>query len=91
MNRLLERARANRKNPTSAEKVMWSLLRNRRFQGLKFVRQHPIGAYEIDFVCRSKKLVIELDGDRHYRGEKADAARTKILQRMGYHVVRFWN
>ena len=36
---LTEKARANRKNPTPAEKKMWyELLANKAFQGLKFTR-----------------------------------------------------
>jgi very-short-patch-repair endonuclease len=39
--RLIEFARQMRREPTPAEEVLWRLLRNRRFVGLKFRRQHP--------------------------------------------------
>jgi len=43
------RARALRKRPTWAEKLMWRWLRDRRFTGYKFRRQHPMGKYCLDF------------------------------------------
>jgi very-short-patch-repair endonuclease len=41
------------------------LIRDRRVEGVKFRRQHPIGPYFADFACVSKKLVIEIDGEHH--------------------------
>ncbi|MGR3296058.1 MAG: DUF559 domain-containing protein, partial [Candidatus Bathyanammoxibius sp.] len=32
-----------RKRPTDAERLLWKHLRSKRFEGLKFRRQHPIG------------------------------------------------
>jgi very-short-patch-repair endonuclease len=43
----------------------WYALRDRRFHGIKFRRQQPIGSYVADFICFEAKLVIELDGSRH--------------------------
>ena len=37
-----EVARALRRQETPAEKKFWSLVRGRRFWGLKFLRQHPV-------------------------------------------------
>ena len=39
-------ARELRRNLTKSEKLLWSQLRNRQINGLKFLRQHPI-IYEI--------------------------------------------
>src|SRR5581483_5739973 len=39
---LVEFANANRKNSTEAEDKMWQELRNRKVDGFKFRRQHPI-------------------------------------------------
>jgi very-short-patch-repair endonuclease len=44
---------------------MWSKLRNRRFLGLKFKRQVPIGRFIADFVCLDAKLIVEIDGGQH--------------------------
>jgi very-short-patch-repair endonuclease len=84
-------ARALRKRSTDAEKLLWSRLRGRRFDGIKFKRQVPIGSYIADFVALDLKLIIELDGGQHAQRAEQDAERTRILEQWGYHVVRFWN
>jgi very-short-patch-repair endonuclease len=90
---LLERARALRRDATDAEQLLWSLLRNRQFLGLRFRRQHPLRGYVLDFYCHEAKLGIELDGRQHAQPEQAarDAQRTRDLQEHGIRVVRFWN
>jgi very-short-patch-repair endonuclease len=74
-----------------AELKLWGYLRDRRLDGYKFWRQHPIGPYVVDFVCLEKNLVIELDGEHHSSTVQADAQRSAWLQARGYHVLRFWN
>ena len=86
-----ERARDLRQNMTNAENRMWYYLRNRRLGGYKFVLEHVIGQYIADFVCREKKLVIEIDGSQHMDAVKYDAMRTKDLEDRGYRVLRIWN
>jgi very-short-patch-repair endonuclease len=78
---------------TDAEKLLWYLLRNRRFCGYKFRRQHPVNRFILDFYCQDKKLAIELDGGGHCSdGQmKHDALRTKALEGAGIRVLRFWN
>ena len=44
----------------------------------------------MDFVCREKKLVVEVDGGQHAESMH-DRARDCALSADGYHVVRFWN
>jgi very-short-patch-repair endonuclease len=58
-------ARTLRQNMTEAENRMWYYLRNRRLGGYKFVRQYTIGNYIVDFICREKKMIIEVDGGQH--------------------------
>ena len=84
-----KQARALRRQMTEAEKVMWSKLRDRRLDGVKFKRQKPIAGYIVDFVALDLKLVVEIDGGQHAERVEEDAART--LEESGYHVVRFWN
>jgi very-short-patch-repair endonuclease len=84
-------ARQMRKNPTDAERRLWSYLRGRQGNGFKFRRQHPIGPFIVDFCCIEKKLVIELDGEQHLDAQQYDASRTEQLQKEGYRVIRFWN
>jgi very-short-patch-repair endonuclease len=55
-------AKALRRRMTDAERKLWSVLRNRQFAELKFLRQVPIGPYVVDFVCFETRLVIEIDG-----------------------------
>ena len=82
-----------RSEPTATESKLWQHLRNRQLNNTKFVRQEPIGPYIADFVCRAKKLVIEIDGVTHETPEELayDSARTAYLEREGYRVIRFKN
>ena len=57
-------ARENRKNATLAESMMWELLRKNRL-GTRFLRQHIIVDYIVDFVSRESRLIIEVDGGYH--------------------------
>jgi very-short-patch-repair endonuclease len=49
-----------------------------------------IGSYVVDFVCREKNLVIEVDGGQHADNPK-DRARDAALSAEGYNLLRFWN
>jgi len=89
-NALVERAKGMRKNATKAESVLWDELRN-KLTGTKFRRQHIIDHFIVDFVCLSKKLVIEVDGDIHDFQKEEDEARTAYLNNCGYKVIRFRN
>ena len=87
------RARVLRANATSAEEKLWGELRNRRLMGLKFVRQAPVGPYFVDFLCRERKIVVEVDGGTHGTEAEivADAARESELRGLGFRVVRVQN
>ncbi|MBN1478669.1 endonuclease domain-containing protein [candidate division KSB1 bacterium] len=84
-------ARKLRKSSTDAEQLLWSALRNRRLNGLKFRRQHLIGHYIVDFYCSEKQLIIEVDGDYHLFTDEQDAQRQQWLESQGYRLIRFWN
>jgi very-short-patch-repair endonuclease len=84
-------ARRLRRNQTDAERLLWFRLRDRRFGGWKFRRQFPIERFIVDFFCADAHLIIELDGGQHALRVEADAERTKILETMGYFVLRYWN
>ena len=79
-----------RKTMTDAERKLWQHLRGEQL-GVKFRRQHPFQGYILDFVCLECQLVIEVDGSQHADGAARDAARTDVLERAGFRVVRFWN
>ncbi|MCL1493827.1 MAG: DUF559 domain-containing protein [Pseudanabaena sp. Salubria-1] len=88
---LLQRARELRQKQTSAEKVLWECLRDRRLFEAKFRRQHNIGQYIADFYCHEAKLVIELDGDIHQNQQERDSDRDQWMQSHGFNVIRFSN
>src|SRR6266550_352467 len=90
---VVDRARLLRKKATEPERVLWRHLRNRRFAGYKFRRQHLFHGYVLDFYCASAKLAIELDGGGHnYRaGQIRNRTRSQFLARHGVVVLRFWN
>ena len=92
-------SRELRKKSTEAEKTLWTYLRNRKLNNIKFLRQHRIFFdYEnekrffiADFYCAGKKLIIEVDGEVHLNREDEDAIRENILKNLGYRVIRFNN
>jgi len=75
---------------TDAELLLWKYLRNKN-TGHKIRRQHVIGDFIADFVCLSKKVVIEIDGRIHKFQKEQDNIRTKKLNNLGYEVIRFTN
>jgi very-short-patch-repair endonuclease len=82
-----------RKSSTDAERILWSELRDHRLNGIGFRRQVPIKNYIVDFACHAAKLVVELDGGQHFsdEGERADAARSAVIELRGFKVLRFSN
>jgi very-short-patch-repair endonuclease len=82
-------ARRLRRSQTDAERVLWFKLRDRRLNGLKFRRQVSIDRYVVDFFCVEANLIIEVDGGQHATADETQ--RTKMLEAMGYLVLRFWN
>ena len=86
-------ARELRERATPAETLLWEFLRDRRFLGLKFRRQHQIGSYVVDFYCDEKKLVVELDGPVHDAPVRRaiDHKRDGYLRSLGLTVIRISN
>jgi very-short-patch-repair endonuclease len=82
-----------RKDPTDAERRLWSLLRSRQIAGLKFFRQYSIGSYIMDFYCPERRVAVEVDGGQHadVPGQEHDARRDRYLQELDIRVIRFWN
>ncbi len=82
-----------RSGSTSAEERLWYYLRNRRFSGVKFRRQHPFGPYILDFYAPRHNLAIEVDGPNHFTESQAekDGSRTQFLEINGIMVLRFSN
>jgi len=87
---LLPLAKRMRREPTDAERRLWSILRAKRLVGWKFKRQQQIDHYIVDFVCFRTRLIIEADGSQH-ADDHADETRTSYLEQQGFRVIRFWN
>ena len=77
----------------------WNRVRNRKFEGIKILRQHPIKFeyydtkrfFVADFYCAKNKLIIEIDGKIHKKQKEYDEYRTYLLNNLGYEVIRFKN
>jgi type I restriction enzyme M protein len=90
---LIETCRELRRNPTQAESILWSRIRTKQLDGLKFRRQHPVAGFILDFYCPEVRLGIELDGNVHKDegSREYDNDRTQILGDYGIFIIRFWN
>jgi very-short-patch-repair endonuclease len=90
---LLRPVRRLRRDLTDAERKLWSLLRSRRLNAVKFRRQHEFGPYILDFYCAQHRLAIEADGSQHYEPEglELDAERDHYLATYGVRILRFTN
>lgn len=85
----IKRARKLRREMSPAEVKLWCELRLRP-GGLKFRHQHPAEQFSLDFYCAAARLVIEVDGAFHDRGEQPvqDEARDAFLTRYGLATLR---
>jgi very-short-patch-repair endonuclease len=84
-------ARALRLQSTDAERRLWSHLRRKQIEGVRFRRQFPLGRYIVDFACFDARLIVEVDGGQHAAQQEADQKRQQWLATQGYKVIRFWN
>ena len=89
---LKKRAAEMRANPTEAENILWNALSEQKL-GYKIRRQHIVSQYILDFAYLDCRLAIELDGGYHNTEDQQydDAVRTKNLEALGWHVLRFTN
>ncbi|OGB88936.1 hypothetical protein A2625_00360 [candidate division WOR-1 bacterium RIFCSPHIGHO2_01_FULL_53_15] len=84
-------ARTLRQDQTKAEKIVWELLRKRKFKNLKFRRQHVIEGFVVDFYCHEFRLGIEVDGGIHLKRKDYDRLRQAVIEAEGIKVVRIQN
>jgi len=90
--RLVEKARENRKRPTRTERRMWNeVLCRKSLSGFKFLRQKPLDRFIVDFYCAELSLAIEIDGESHDDQKEYDGLRTESLNAYGVGVIRFTN
>ena len=57
--------------------------------GFAFKRQRSIDNFIVDFFCAELKLIIEIDGNSHYRKPEYDYYRQEKLKGLGYTILRF--
>jgi len=72
------------------EVLLWTHLRGKSLDGLKFRRQHPVGRYVLDFYCPEARVAVEIDGEGHAhagQGER-DERRDDWLRAQGIEVLR---
>ena len=85
---LTQRAHEMRRQLTSSEAALWVAI-SRKQLGVAFRRQVLIGnRYIADFLAPSVKLIVEVDGGYHRQRVAADARRTRVLERLGFRVLR---
>ncbi len=85
---LLARAKPMRSHVTQPERGPWRAPPAKRFANAKFSRQGMIGPFVADFVARSHKPIIEIDGETPVDVVKDDK-RAAWLDEQGYPVLRF--
>ena len=86
-----QRARELRKNMTREESRLWyDFLRG---YPVRFLRQHPVDCYILDFYCSAARLAIELDGSQHFEDDALayDEKRDAALAKHGIVTLRFPN
>jgi len=85
--------RSLRKNQTDTERKLWSVLRNKQMDNLKFFRQYSVDRYILDFYCPKHKLAIELDGGQHGEEKQRahDERRADYLKQQNIYTIRFWD
>ena len=72
------------------ERELWRYL-SRSQLGYKFSRQMPIGPFYVDFLCRQKGLIIEVDGWSHDVAPERDVIRDEYFEQEGYRILHFTN
>lgn len=97
---IIELARENRKNLTQSEFIAWERLRNRRYRGYKFLRQHPliynwndkdVHFFIADFYCHPLSLVLEIDGTYHQYQKEQDKWRDEVISELNLRTLRIKN
>jgi very-short-patch-repair endonuclease len=76
-----------------AEVILWTHLKGKQLNGLKFRRQHSIGQYVVDFYCAVGKLAIEIDGESHLSNQEVihDQTRDAYIKSCGVSMLRVLN
>ncbi len=82
-----------RNNMTHAEVLLWTQLKGKALNGLKFRRQHSIEKFVVDFYCPEKNFAVEVDGFTHLtkKGIKHDFEKENRLRELNINIFRVTN
>ena len=50
-----------------------------------------VGNFFVDFLCRERRLIVEIDGFSHDVQPERDVWRDRLLREAGYSIVHFTN
>ncbi|EIZ79062.1 hypothetical protein WSK_2249 [Novosphingobium sp. Rr 2-17] len=87
LERLKERAKEQRRNPTDAQKLLWEHLSGSRLGGVKFTRQSIVGSAIVDFAAPSRWIVVQLSNDE-VNPDVHELQDRKLIE-VGVRVLRF--
>lgn len=89
--RMLNQAKALRKNMTPQEKKLWYQFL--KYHPVRFYKQRIILSFIVDFYCSAARLVIEVDDSQHFtsQGKAYDEERTILLEQFDLKIIRFSN
>ncbi len=89
--RLNDLVKERRTNPAEAEKLLWEQFWNFRFDAYKFRRQFIVGVYITDFICLSKKFIIDVEDVPHQLADNpaTDEDRLNWFRDKGFTVIQF--
>jgi very-short-patch-repair endonuclease len=90
--KLVGRAKTMSRAMTKAEQILWfNVLKSRKLEGFKFVKQKQVFNYIVDFYCSKLLLVVEVDGSSHDNQIDYDKQRDSFLKSCGLEIVRVGN
>lgn len=87
LEKLKERQREQKRNPTEAQKALWAELAGSRLGGVKFIRQSIVGSAIVDFACPSRWIVIQLSSEE-VNPDVTELQDRKLVE-VGIRVLRF--
>jgi len=85
--KLTDRAKALRKAGNLAEVIFWNQVKGKKFLSLDFDRQKIIGNYIVDFYCKKRGIVVEIDGGSHKDKGEYDQERDEYIKGLGLKVI----
>lgn len=87
LDKLKDRARAQRRAPTPAQSALWQHIGDSKLGGIKFTRQAIVGSTLVDFACPSRWLVVVLSPEG--LTAEVEALQDKKLTDVGVRVLRY--